>query len=100
MSNGRRSPAEVLKKSQLAKDQGLQWLAAGAGVGAIGALGAMVGAVCPLCVVATPALLGAGLVRTAWAKHLERRAKHDASREDAPSLGERAPWPGPPGSLR
>lgn len=88
MSDVSKSPAELLKKSQLAKDQGLQWLAAGAGVGAIGALGAVVGAVCPLCVVATPALLGAGLVRTAWAKHLERRAKQDAtSREEAPSVG-------------
>lgn len=68
------NPAELLRRSQLAKDQGKQWLAAGAGVGAIGALGALIGAVCPLCVVMTPALLIAGAARAIWAKVLERRA--------------------------
>ena len=38
-------------------------LGAGVGVGALGALGAAAGAVCPLCVVFTPLLLGAGVVR-------------------------------------
>lgn len=57
------NPAELMRRSQLAKDQGKQWLAAGAGVGAIGALGALIGAVCPLCVVMTPALLIAGAAR-------------------------------------
>lgn len=84
MSDDTTSPAELLRKSRLAKEQGLHWLATGAGVGAIGALGALAGAVCPLCVVATPALLGAGLVRTVWGKHLERRARHDANRPEAP----------------
>lgn len=39
-------------------------LGAGVGIGAIGALGALVGgAVCPVCIVATPALIGAGVVQ-------------------------------------
>jgi len=39
-------------------------LAAGAGIGAIGLLGLAIGsAVCPVCVVAAPTLLGIGAVR-------------------------------------
>lgn len=39
-------------------------LAAGASAGAIGTAGALIaGAVCPLCIVATPLLLGAGLFK-------------------------------------
>jgi hypothetical protein len=39
-------------------------LAAGLSIGAIGTLGAIVGAAtCPICVVATPALLGMGLYK-------------------------------------
>jgi hypothetical protein len=80
------TPAELLTKSRLAKDQGWQWLTAGAGVGAIGALGALAGAVCPLCVVATPALLGAGLARTAWARSLERRAQAQAAQDTSSQM--------------
>ncbi|HEX7602303.1 MAG TPA: hypothetical protein VF316_11885 [Polyangiaceae bacterium] len=41
-----------------------QYLAMGLGIGALGVLGAVVGsAVCPVCVVVTPALLGAGLYK-------------------------------------
>jgi len=41
-----------------------EFLLAGAGVGAIGVVGAIVGAAaCPVCVVATPALLGVGLYK-------------------------------------
>lgn len=41
-----------------------EFLLAGAGVGAIGVVGAIVGAAaCPICVVATPALLGVGLYK-------------------------------------
>jgi hypothetical protein len=35
-------------------------LGAGVGVGVLGAAGALAGAVCPLCVVFTPVLLGSG----------------------------------------
>lgn len=79
-----RSPAELLQDSRLARDQSTQWLAAGLGVGAIGALGAVAGAVCPLCVVATPALLGAGVVRRVWAKHLEKRANAEVASSETP----------------
>lgn len=73
-----------MRDSRAAKEQGKQWLTAGLGIGAVGVLGAVAGAVCPLCVVATPTLLGAGLVRTAWAKHLERRAKETSSSAQEP----------------
>jgi hypothetical protein len=53
------------------KDDGTELLATGVGVGAIGVVGAVfLGATCPVCVVATPALIGAGLYKK-W-KH--RRA--------------------------
>lgn len=48
---------------------GGELLKAGAAVGTIGLAGAALGAVCPLCVVMTPALLGLGAVlklRSAW----------------------------------
>lgn len=38
-------------------------LMAGGGVAALGVAGAVVGAACPLCVVAAPALIGAGLYK-------------------------------------
>ena len=39
-------------------------LAAGAAMGAVGVAGALVtGAVCPLCVIVTPVLLGFGLIK-------------------------------------
>lgn len=39
-------------------------LAAGASAGAIGAAGALItGAVCPLCIIATPILLGVGFLK-------------------------------------
>lgn len=72
-----RTPAELLRDGRLANDQGREWLKAGLGVGVVGLLGAVAGAVCPLCVVATPALLSAGLVRAAWGRHLEKKA-HEA----------------------
>jgi len=72
-----RTPAELLRDGRLANDQGLEWLKAGLGVGAVGLLGAVAGAVCPLCVVATPALLGAGLARSVWGRHLQKKA-HEA----------------------
>lgn len=62
-------------------------LAAGAGVGAVGALGALVvGAVCPLCIVATPALVGAGLVQ----KWRESRRTAACPEGPAPAAAEEA----------
>ncbi|MDX2011051.1 MAG: hypothetical protein SFW67_12700 [Myxococcaceae bacterium] len=94
MNDDTPTPTRLLQQSRLAKDQGTQFLTAGLGVGAIGALGALAGAVCPLCVVATPALLGAGLVRAAWGKHLERKARAQPSAADtepSPPLSTQAP---------
>lgn len=50
------------------KLQGTTFLATGAGVAAIGLAGAALGAVCPLCVIAAPAVAGFGLVQRlrAW----------------------------------
>ncbi|HSP18719.1 MAG TPA: hypothetical protein VLQ79_04345 [Myxococcaceae bacterium] len=46
------------------RKEGNQLLGLGAGVGAWGAASALLlGAVCPVCVVATPALVGLGLLR-------------------------------------
>ena len=57
-------------------------IASGLGVGAVGALGALVvGAACPLCIVATPALLGAGLVQK-WRER--RKAAAEALPAEAP----------------
>ncbi|MBN8231264.1 hypothetical protein JYK02_27470 [Corallococcus macrosporus] len=61
---------------------GNELLASGLGVGAVGALGALVtGAVCPLCIVATPALLAVGLVQ----KWRARRTASEVSPPAAPS---------------
>lgn len=46
------------------RKEGNQLLGLGLGVGAWGAAsGILLGAICPVCVVAAPALLGAGLLR-------------------------------------
>lgn len=51
-------------------------IASGAGIAAIGIAGAMVsGAVCPVCVVAAPALLGLGAVRKLRAAKRRAEAK-------------------------
>jgi hypothetical protein len=49
-------------------------LVAGLGIGTLGAVSAIVGAaVCPICVVATPALLGVGLYKR-WREHAAESA--------------------------
>lgn len=53
-------------------------LLSGLGVAAIGAIGAIAGAACPLCVVATPALLGFGAFRK-WQARKEKVAALDPS---------------------
>ena len=46
------------------RDQGTELIATGLGIGAFGAISAaLLGAVCPICIVATPALVGAGLYK-------------------------------------
>lgn len=45
------------------ENDGNEMIATGLGVGAIGVAGALLGAACPICVVATPALIGVGLYK-------------------------------------
>jgi len=64
-------------------DDGGELIATGLGVGAIGVAGTLLlGATCPVCVVATPALLGAGLYKK-W------RARQ--TRADAPMVSVEEP---------
>lgn len=61
--------------SEREKKAANEFLAMGLSVGAVGAAGAvLLGATCPLCVVATPALLGVGLLRRARAARMAARA--------------------------
>ena len=53
---------------------GNQLLTLGLTVGVVGVAGAALGAVCPLCVVATPAFLGLGVIQKLRALVLSRRA--------------------------
>lgn len=63
------------------KRESTELLLAGAGIGALGAISAVVGAaVCPICVVATPALLGAGLYKR-WREHRAEASTEGASPE-------------------
>ena len=55
-------------------ESGKTLLATGLAVGAIGAAGALLGAVCPLCVIATPTLLGLGVVQTIRGRWLAAKA--------------------------
>lgn len=69
------SAAETRRKIARTSQQGNELLTVGLSVGAIGLVGAAIGAVCPLCVVATPALLGLGAtqkLRAAWLKRKTR----------------------------
>jgi hypothetical protein len=61
--------------SQKATALGREFLTAGAAVGTIGLAGAALGAVCPLCVVLTPALVGLGAVQKLRGAWLARAAR-------------------------
>jgi hypothetical protein len=69
------TPAALLRQGQRTDGSGNDLLRAGLLVGAMGAGGALLGAVCPLCVVLTPALVGAGAVQKLRAVLLGRRAR-------------------------
>ncbi|MCA9597171.1 MAG: hypothetical protein KC776_27850 [Myxococcales bacterium] len=73
-----------------------EFLAMGLSVGAVGAAGAvLLGATCPLCVVATPALIGVGLVRRVRAARMASRAGSVTDSEaQSPSGGEDEPTRG------
>lgn len=66
--------AELQRKSLSTHHAANEFLKAGLAVGAIGVAGAAIGAVCPICVVATPALLGLGAVSKLRAMLLGKRA--------------------------
>lgn len=70
-----RSPAEILHAARRARAEGTQYLTMGASIGAMGLAGAALGAVCPLCVVATPALLGFGLLQKVRSHLLAKKAE-------------------------
>lgn len=68
-------------KKKESRDDGNELIATGLGVGAIGVFGAVVlGATCPVCVVATPALLGAGLYKK-WKRKRDPALDAPPSRE-------------------
>ena len=72
------SPAEILRNAGRANAMGSDLLKVGLSVGALGVAGAALGAVCPACVVATPALLGFGLLQKLRGVFLRRRARAPA----------------------
>lgn len=66
----------VLSRARQLNDSGGDFLKTGALIGVMGVAGAALGAVCPLCVVATPAFLGLGVVqklRAAWLRRTQRQ---------------------------
>lgn len=75
------NPAELLRTARGANEQGNHYLTLGASIGAMGLAGAALGAVCPLCVVATPAFLGLGAVQKLRGLFLAKRAKNPAEGE-------------------
>ena len=82
-----RTPNQASHESRKAGVLGSEFLRAGAAVGTIGLAGAALGAVCPICVVMTPALVGLGAVqklRSAWlartARTLEVAVDHHRER--------------------
>ena len=69
MNNTENSPI-----NEAVAENGNTLLMAGTTVGAVGAAGALLaGAVCPLCIIATPLLLGTGLVRKLRNRHRGKR---------------------------
>jgi hypothetical protein len=85
MSTDAPNPAELDRQRRRVSEQGTSFLTMGLSVGAIGLAGAALGAVCPLCVVATPALLGAGAVQKLRAALLSRRAEASDPRDATPT---------------
>lgn len=67
--------AEQLRDARKASATGSELLGIGAAVGAIGLAGLALGAACPVCTVATPALLSAGVVQKLRGLWLSRRAR-------------------------
>lgn len=80
MMDSKDSTAEL--KSALVRDDEVRdansMIASGIGIGALGAVAAAIsGAVCPLCIVAVPALVGAGAYKR-WRASRRRRVERSA----------------------
>ena len=71
-------------KNEKEYDTGNTCLVAGFGIGALGVTGAVTaGAVCPLCVIATPALLGIGAFqKLRYSKNKNQLKTKEASEDD------------------
>ena len=69
------APQSLTRDAHRASAAGNDLLRIGLSVGAIGLAGAALGAVCPVCVVATPALVGLGAVQKLRGLLLARRAE-------------------------
>ncbi len=67
-----RHPSDVARR---ASESGGELLRLGLTIGAVGVAGAALGAVCPLCVVTTPALLGAGALQKLRSRFLARQQR-------------------------
>jgi len=62
-------------------------LGAGVGLGALSLGAAAIGAVCPMCVVAVPALIGSGLWHRMSAQKQRDRMAREAAAQGAPQQG-------------
>lgn len=71
-----RTTEQLAADAKQASTSGTDFLRMGLSVGAIGLAGAALGAVCPLCVVATPTLLGLGAIQKLRGLVLSRRSHH------------------------
>ncbi len=69
----------AITESQRQRVEGNSLIGGGLSIGAIGLIGAAAGAVCPVCVVATPALLVAGVYKRLRASSASRESTVDES---------------------
>lgn len=71
-------PEALSKQCKTDKTEGNIFLGTGLGLGALSATTLLtVGAACPLCYVAVPALIGAGVFKRHKAKKIEKKLKTD-----------------------
>lgn len=79
MNDSKPSAPPLVALTGRAHTQGTEFLVLGLSVGALGVAGAALGAVCPLCVVATPALLGLGVAQKVRGYFHSRRSSNPAA---------------------
>ncbi len=71
------TPADAWREYTECMQRSREHLGAGIGLGALSLGAAAIGAVCPMCVVAVPALIGSGL----WNRHKSKKARAAASEQ-------------------